>query len=154
MHLQQRAGELQGRQLQQPDLRPHRFRVAEELLPGVPCSANPVRWILTSSGYAVPPGAVQIGGGRVVARTLTANSNDGNVIPGFADTSDGKLATLMYDDNGDSAHRSNQWNATDFEIACCGNDTDCKPKPKRPAVYHHVRKTPSGLALVARASWW
>jgi hypothetical protein len=99
--------------------------------------ADPVRWILTSSGFEVPPGAVRVGGSRVVARTLTANSNDGNVIPGFADTSTGKLDALLYDDNGAAAHPKSQYNATDFEIACCGNDTVCKPKPKRPAVYHH-----------------
>ena len=105
--------------------------------------APPVRWVLTRQGYEVPPGAVRSGGSFVVARTLSSNSNDGNIIPGFADTTGGidgvgaKLGKLLYDDTSNAAHKSNQWNATDFEIACCGSDAECNPTPPKPAVYHH-----------------
>lgn len=104
---------------------------------------DPVRWILSAQGYEVPAGAVHIGAGRVVARTLSANSNQGNIIPGFCETTGGvdgvggKLGALYYDDNSDAAHPTNQWNATDFEIACCGSDADCKPKPPAPGHYTH-----------------
>ena len=48
-----------------------------------------------------------------------------------------QLGTLLYDDNGNTAHVSNQWNSTDYEIACCGDDSQCKPTPPKPPVYHH-----------------
>ena len=46
----------------------------------------------------------------------------------------GKLGMLYYDDMGGGQH-SNQWTATDFELACCGSDTECKPKPPKPGHY-------------------
>ena len=100
--------------------------------------ASPLRWILSSHGFKTPPGAVQIGGGRIVARTLPANTNGGNTIPGFCETAAGRIGELYFDSDAYPGHPSNQGTSSDFEIACCGSDADCKPiPPKKPPVYKH-----------------
>ena len=92
----------------------------------------------------------------MAARTISANSNQGNIIPGFAETTGGvngvggKLGMLYYDDNSEGKH-SNQYIATDFELACCGSDVECKPKPPKPGHYT-VQPTPPALPVCSTAA--
>ena len=42
-----------------------------------------LKWVITQAGYRVPPGALHTGSEYVAARTLTAATNAGNIIPGY-----------------------------------------------------------------------
>ena len=45
------------------------------------------------------------------------------------------MGKLQYDDQPSSNHTSVDYDASDFELACCGSDADCTPMPPQPGKF-------------------
>ena len=98
----------------------------------VPKGADQLQWVLSRSGYRVPPGAVHTGGNVIAGRTLTSSTNKGSILPGWIPVTGGIMGKLQYDDNPAPGHPSIDFETTDYEIACCGNADECTPVPPTP----------------------
>ena len=98
----------------------------------VPKGASELQWVLTRAGYRVPPGALHTGGNIIAGRTLTSSTNKGSILPGWIPIEGGIMGKLQYDDNDAPGHPSVDYQATDYEIACCGSVADCTPVPPKP----------------------
>ena len=114
------------------DLSNNRRRVFREWRAIPKAGAGELRWVLSRSGYRVPPGAVHTGGDIIAGRTLTSNTNKGSILPGWVPVKGGIMGKLQYDDNPAPGHDSIDFEATDYEIACCGSAADCIPVPPTP----------------------
>ena len=94
--------------------------------------AGELRWVLSRSGYRVPPGAVHTGGNMIAGRTLTSSTNKGSILPGWIPVDGGIMGKLQFDDNPAAGHPSIDFEASDYEIACCGSADECTPVPPTP----------------------
>ena len=104
-----------------------------------PAPAPELKWVLTRSGYRVPPGALQTGLDIVAGRTLVSATNKGSVLPGWIMVTGGVMGPINYDDQPSPDNNKPVLGSVDYDSG--------EPLPIFPPACHNLIPTRTDTSL-------